>query len=181
MKKRGKIAIQVLVILIVIVLTSAVMLVLVKSGVLGVKDSSDEVLDTEFIPYGKGGSLAIKDFKFCGFVDDSYNCIGEGNKFALGDAVYFTFIVDSSTYDGDIKLVENYRVKDPNGKVVLEVDTKNDFYVNWKTNKASEKITFKDYFTIGTEDSAGKYTFELLISNSLLGKNAKLVKEFEMK
>ncbi|MAG60540.1 hypothetical protein CL619_02020, partial [archaeon] len=65
MNKKGKIVVTVLVVLGVILLTSAGMLMLIKTGMLSVKTSSESVLNTEYIPYQRTGSLAIKDFKFC--------------------------------------------------------------------------------------------------------------------
>src|SRR3989344_3324579 len=121
MNNRGSVM-EVLVLMIVVVLTSGVILLLVNTGIITVKAQSNEpILNTEFIPLGREGSLVIKEFKFCENVDESYNCINEKNSFNLGDEVHFVFKVESSTYNRDILLVENYQLVDPAGKVLLNV------------------------------------------------------------
>jgi len=178
MNKAGKLAVSILIVLIVIVLTSAVMLLLVKTGVLDVKaDNGQQVLNTEFIPYTREGRLAIQDFKFCGYVGSGYRCVGERNDFVLGDDVYFVFVVESSVYQGEVKLVENYRVKDAKGKVLFEIDNKNNYYFDAKSSKQTERVTFKDYFNIG-DLVPGKYSLELWVDNPLINKRNKIVKDF---
>tara|TARA_B100000315_G_C14539023_1_gene569917 strand:+ start:1182 stop:1727 length:546 start_codon:yes stop_codon:yes gene_type:complete len=181
MNKKGKIVVTVLVVLGVILLTSAGMLMLIKTGMLSVKTSSESVLNTEYIPYQRTGSLAIKDFKFCGLVDQYYKCIQEKNQFLLGESVHFRFVVESSVYQGQVKLVENYGVKGPNGKVQLEVNSQDNFYFNINSKKKTEKISFADYFTVGYDMPVGKYTLELILNNPLINKKTKLIKTFEIK
>ncbi|MFH1682982.1 MAG: hypothetical protein ABIA37_04250 [Candidatus Woesearchaeota archaeon] len=181
MNKNGKIALQIMIILVIVVITSALLLLLVRSGVLEVKETSGaDVLNTEFIPLAREGFLAIKDFKFCKYVDNAYECIGENPIFNLGDDVYFTFVVESSTYSGEVRLVENYRIKGPAGEILLEVDEKNNFYFNASSKKTNEEITFRDYFTVGEDMPEGDYILELIINNPLLNKQAKLMQQFEM-
>mgnify|MGYP005672969413 CR=1 FL=1 len=72
MNNKGKVIVELLVMLVVIVITSALILYLVQSGTISVKAENNQVsiLNTEFIPMGREGYLAIKDFKFCNF--DNY-------------------------------------------------------------------------------------------------------------
>ena len=74
MNKRGKVITEILVMMIVIMLTSAIILFLVQSGLITVKAEGEQapVLNTEFIPLGREGYLAVKDFKFCIYVDENY-------------------------------------------------------------------------------------------------------------
>jgi len=181
MNKKGKIVTGILMILVIVVITSAVILLLVKSGVIEVEEKEEvSVLDMGFIPYVREGFLAVKDFKFCGYVDEGYGCLGEGEEFYLGEEVHFKFIVESSTYGGDIMLVENYRVKGPTGEVLLEVDEKNNFYFDVKSKERKELITFKDYFAVGMDLAEGEYSLELLIENPLLNKKTKLIEKFSL-
>jgi len=178
MNKTGRLAMSILIVLIVIVLTSAVMLLLIKTGVLSVKiDRGEQVLNTEFVPYTREGRMSVQDFKFCGYVGSGYRCVGPGNDFTLGDDVYFVFVVESSVYQGEVKLVENYRVKNAKGKVLFEIDNKNNYYFNAKSSKQTERVTFKDYFTIN-DLVPGKYYLELWVDNPLINKRNKVVKEF---
>ncbi len=178
--KKGGIAVSVLVILGVILLTSAGMLLLIKTGILSVKESTESVLNTEFIPYQREGSLAIKDFKFCGSISSNFSCLGQGPEFDVGADVHFMFVVESTVYEGKVKLVENYRIKDAKGKVLLEADNTDNFYFDKLSNAKTEKILFKDYVSMDLSDPAGEYTLELLISNAVLNKKSTLVKKFKL-
>jgi hypothetical protein len=183
MNKKGKVAMEILVMLVVIVITSAILLLLIQGGIITVKAENEQVpiLNTEFIPMGREGYLTIKDFKFCDFVDNNYNCIGESEDFFLGSEIHFVFVVESSTYNGDIMLVENYRIKSPEGNVLLNVDEKNNFNFDITSKERKELITFKDFFIVGSELGESEYTLELVINNPLLNKKTTLVKKFKMK
>ena len=180
--KKGKLATEILVMLVVVVITSAVILLLVQSGILEVKAENEQVsvLNADFIPVTREGYLAIKDFRFCNFVDLNYNCVGEVNSFALNSEIHFLFTVESSTYNGDIMIVENYRIKGPSGEMLLEVDASNNFNFDLSSNKETEEITFKDFFIVNQGLPEGEYTLELLIENPLLTKKTTLVKKFSV-
>jgi len=182
LNERGGIAIEVLVMLIVVVVTSAIVLVLVQTGTIAVKAESQDVslLNTEFIPHGRAGSLVIKEFQFCSFIDEQYNCEFATNDFILGDEVHFLFTVESSVHDGNVMLVENYRVRGPHGNLLLDVDEKNNFHFDLISNDKKELITIADYFTVGGDLEAGEYTLELVLENPLLDKRATLSKTFTM-
>lgn len=180
--KKAKIALEVLVVLIVVVLASGTTLALVKAGVLQPKEGAGEVsvLNAEFIPMGRAGYLAIKKFQFCGFVDENYNCVDEQEEFNLGSDVYFRFVVESTTYQGEVKLVENYRIKGPDGGVLLEVENKDNYHFEVKSRKNKELVYFSDYFTVGEDLPEGEYTLELLMVNPLLDKRVTLTERFKM-
>lgn len=168
-----------MVLLIMIVLTSATVLFLVKSGVVSVRADADEVsvLNTEFIPVGREGYLTITEFQFCGSVDELYNCVNEKDTFKIGDEVHFRFAVESSTSNGEVMLVENYRLKDPSGKLLLDVDEKNNYHLNLESAKKQELITFKDYFVVNLGSEEGEYTLELVMENVLLNKKTTLTEK----
>ncbi len=178
--KKGKVATELLIMLITVVVTSAIIFLLVQGGVLTVKMEAEQtsVLNTEFIPMGREGSLAVKDFKFCGFVDLNYQCISETEEFYLGSEVHFIFIIESSTSNGDIMLVENYMVKGPEGNILLDVDEKNNFNFDIISKERQELVTFKDFFVVGEELEEGEYTLELFVENPLLNKKTTLIKKF---
>ena len=182
MNRKGKIAIEILIMLVTIVLTSAIIFILIQADVLNVKESNSEVsvLNTEFIPMGREGYLAIRELFFCDFIDESYQCISPGNNFELGNAVHFMFVVESSTYNGDIKLIKNYRIKGPSGELLLDVDEKNNFHFDISSEETTEQVTFKDYFFIGEELPVGQYSLELVIENPLLDKRTTLIKNFDV-
>ena len=171
-----------MVLLIMIVLTSATVLFLVKSGVVSVRADGEvdgrevQILDVEFIPIGREGTLAIKQFQFCDSVDELYNCVGEKDTFKIGDEIHFRFVVESSTSNGEVRLVENYRLKSPSGEVLLEVDEESNYHLNLESAKKQELITFKDYFIVNPGSEEGKYTLELVMENVLLNKKSTLIK-----
>ena len=168
-----------MVMLIVAVLTSALILSLVHFGVLSVRAESEEVsiLNTEFIPFGREGYLTVKEFDFCSSVDDKYNCLEPKEEFGYNQPINFRFVVESSSSNGEIMLIENYRLIDPNGNVLLDVDEKSNYNLDLKSSGDTELIYFKDYFVVNFGAPAGEYTLELLIENPLLTKNAALVKK----
>lgn len=186
MNKSGKVITEILVMMVVIVLTSAIILFLVQSGLITVKAEGEQpqVLNTEFIPLGREGSLAVKDFKFCVYVDENYNCLSEkdGLKegFFLGDEVHFFFVVESTTANGEIMLIENYRIKDPSGKVLIDIDAKNNYHFEMSSKDKQETVSFKDYFTLADNSESGEYTLELILENPLLNKKTTLIKPFKV-
>lgn len=180
MDKKGKVVVEVLVLMITVVMTSAIIILLVKSGVIGVQAEAEEVnvLNAEFIPMGREGFLAVKDFKFCDYVDPGYNCVNEAKEFELGSEINFLFIVESSTYNGEVMLIENYRIRSPQGNIILEVDEKNNFHFDLASDEKTELITFRDFFVVGEELEEGEYALELFLENPLLDKKTTLVKKF---
>ena len=179
MKTKGSIA-QLLGLLITVVLTSAGILLLVQAGVITVRaESTESVLNTEFI-VNRGGEIQIQDFKFCKSVDDTYNCLGEGDSFLLGEKVYFRFGVETSTYQGQVLLVENYQVKGPDGRVLIEVDQKRNFNVDFSSKESMEDVSFKDFLVTNEKDQLGEYTLDLVMENPLLNKKVTITKRFRL-
>ncbi len=174
MNRQGTILTEFLVLLIMIVLTSAIVLFLVKTGVVSVRADGEEVsvLDAEFIPLGREGYLAIKEFQFCDAVDELYDCQGEKDTFQIGEEVHFRFVVESSVSNGEVMLAENYRLKGPGGEVLLEVSEDSNYHLGLESNKKKESITFKDYFIINLGSEEGEYILELVMENPLLNKKS---------
>ena len=172
---------QLLMLIITVAFTSALILSLVQLGLITVRaDGNAEevpILNAEFLPVGREGTLAVKEFQFCRFVDEQYNCLDPKENFVLGEEVHFRFVVETSTFNGEVMLVENYRLLDPQGKVILDVDEKNNFHFDITSKEKKELITFKDYFIAGYELVEGPYTLELHLENPLMGKNIKVNKQ----
>lgn len=181
MNRKGKIAMQILIMLIVVVITSAVVFLLVQYRVIDVKEMEGaSVLNIEFIPYMREGFLVVNNFMFCGFVDENYNCMDEKEDFNLGDRIYFRFIVESSTIDGEIILVQNYQLRGPAGEVLLAVDERYNNYFRKAGNEIGNKVYFKDYIISEEKDPLGEYTLELFIENPPLNKKLTLIKKFNI-
>jgi len=173
---------ELIVLLIIIVVTSATILLLVKFNVLTLKaDGGQEpVLNAEFIPYAREGTLVVKEFSFCRSVDDAYNCLGGGAVFTFDQPVYYRFGVESSTFNGDIKIMKNYRIKGPTGDVLLDVGNDQQYEFNTISQNDKETVLFKDYFVIPSGLPAGEYTLELVVENPLLTKTTTLAQKFVM-
>lgn len=181
MNKRGKFAIEILIILIVVVITSAAIFSLVQSGLIEVKEKEEvSIIDMEFIPYVREGSLIIKDFKFCKEVGENYDCVEESRRFGKPGPVFFRFIIESTTVNGDVMLVENYRLRDAQGNVLLEVGGKDDFHLVAESDKEMQEIYFKDHLLVEEGDKEGKYILELVVENPLLNKKVTLIEGFEI-
>ncbi len=178
LNKDGKLAVQLLTFLVVAVLSSAIMLTLVQTGVLSVRaDNQPSLLDSEFIPVGRQGTLAITSFDFCRSVDETLNCVGKTEDFSVNQEVHFRFVVETTTSYGQVQIVENYRVKDANGNVILNADTEDDFYFDLETDQSQEFVTIGEYFLIS---NPGEYTLELIVKNPYLGKETTLTERFEV-
>lgn len=169
---RGNIAIQLLVLLVTVAVTSGIILWLVQSGIVTVNSESDDVsvLNAEFIPIGREGTVVIEEFQWCRDVDEQYNCQEEISHFQLGEEVHFRFIVETSTVGGYSMLIENYRLKDPAGNIILDVDQRNDYGFEVNNPKKKETVAFRDYFIVYPGSPSGAYTLELIIENPLLNK-----------
>jgi len=178
MDQQGSVIIQSLIYLVVIILSSAGVLLLINLGILTPKSSNEEILLSEFIPLGRSGELQIAEFNFCSNVDQNFDCISPKEEFSSGEEVHFNFVVESSTYDRQIMIVENYRLINPEDKVLLEVDEKNNFHFDMESNKDLERVKLKDYFILGHEEVEGEYRLELLIENPLLNKRVTLSRSF---
>src|SRR3989344_8710311 len=144
MNKKGSVLTQLLIFLVVAIFSSALVLFLVKLGVLIPDKSEESILNTELIPYGREGSLFISEFQLCGFIEN-LECISPQDEFGLGQGFYIRFAVDSSVYNGEIKLTRNYELINPNENVVLQVDEKNNYHFDTKSNNENERVIITDF------------------------------------
>ena len=180
MNKKASAIVEIFIILVVIVLTSALVLFLVKTGILTIKNQANQppILNTEFIPYAREGTLTISEFAFCSYVNEQYQCLDPKNHFTIGEDAYFRYTIDTTPYYGDVMIIENYRLISASNKVMLDVDLKKNFQYDSSSDQQIESIFFKDYFTVGKGIPSGEYTLELHIENPLLNKKTTLTKTF---
>jgi hypothetical protein len=181
MNVKANLAVKVLSFLVVVIVTSALVLILVKTGIVSVKAEHEpvQVLNKEFLPSRNSGHLNIREFSFCNFIDDDFNCdIKE--SFNFGDDVYFKYVVDSTVFDNQVLVVKNYRVRSPSGQLLLDADSKDNFYVDIRSEKRDELVSFKDFFTLLGSGETGFYSLELIIENPLIEKRAVLSEKFEV-
>ncbi|MBU1111563.1 MAG: hypothetical protein ABIG93_03665 [archaeon] len=185
MNKKATIAKEALVVLVTVVLTSAAVFGLVKLGLLNVEETQTSntgasMLNTEFMPFGRGGNVVIQNFKFCDEYSSATGCNTAALNFLPGDEVHFFFEVLTTPYYGDIILVENYRLISPSGKVLLEVEEENNYYYETTSNKDEETVYYSDYFILSNEDYPGTYTLDLVIENPMLEKEVVYSKTFDV-
>ncbi|MBT3298547.1 hypothetical protein HN385_06480 [archaeon] len=182
--KKGAIAIEALVVLVTIVITSSVIFTLVSLGVVGVDESSavaqSDLLNTEFLGMGRSGQIVVDNFRFCSSNGALSGCLIESYYFYPGDEVHFFFEVESSTYADEIMIVENYELIGPDGGIILSVEAENDYYYEMESSKSTELVYFKDYFTLGSRSSSGEYTLNLYLNNPLIDKSTTLTKTFNV-
>ncbi len=188
---KGGLAIESLVLLVVVLFTSAAVFYLVQIGVVSVEGSDsvssesaalqDQFLNVEFLPIAKGGTLALQEFTLC-YSDDMYSegisCSEERELFFPDGEVHFTYEVISSSYLGEIELTENYRLIGPDDEVILDVSEVSDIEYEASADEEVELVYFHDYFFLGDDVEPGEYTLELIITNTLINKEAVLYKEF---
>ncbi len=176
---KGTIAVQVVIILLVAALTSGIMLLLVHLGVLS-SDSGNEVdvLNAQFVPLERSGDVQVRQVDFCKYVDTQFACYQKSDTFAVGEDVYLRFLVESSTFQGQIMLMRNYRIVDPAGDIIMDLEQQNSYIFEQQSGKDSESVAFADYFSLGDSPAVGEYQVEILIENPLLDKRVTLVKRF---
>lgn len=182
MNKKGGMVKEFLLVLVTVVFTSAIVFTLVSAGVLEVDQSSGStsMLNTEFLPFGRGGELAVDNFRFCDFESNLDGCWEETELFYSGEEVHFAFEVISSTYMGKLVLIENYQLLDPEEEIILSVESENDYYYEIESSKERETIYFTDYFILGSDMGPGTYTVNLFVENQLLEKELVLTKTFQV-
>lgn len=180
MNSKASSAIELLLILVAVVLTSAVILFLVQKGLINVKATANNqpILNTEFIPFAREGALAIKEFNFCSFVNEQYQCIEQKQTFARGEEVHFRFVIETTPSNGAVKIAENYRISNPSGEIILDANTENNFNYDTTSNQNKESIVFKDYFTLGFGLQPGIYSLDLILENPYLTKKVTYTKTF---
>lgn len=182
MFKQGKIEVEVFAVLITMVFTSAVILFLVYSGTIEVKEgiSSEPVLNAEFLPAGREGVLAIKEFDFCSYVDENLNCLAEQDEFGKAENVYVRFVVESSVTGGQAMLLRNYEMRNPLGEIILQAEQNNAYNFELSSARSTENVVFGEYFVIGEDAVAGEYTLDVIIENQLIEKKITLTKTFKV-
>ena len=180
MRKEGRIEIELFVVLITIVITSAVILLLVKSGTIEVKEDvvTEPVLNMEFLPAGKEGVLAVKDFAFCSYLDENSNCITRQEEFSRNELVYVWFVVESTVTDGQVLLLRNYEMRNPLGEVVLQAEQKNAYNLELSSGRKTENVVFGEFFVLGEDIISGEYPLNIIIENALLNKKITVTKKF---
>ncbi len=182
MDKKGGMVMVLLLMLVVIVITIAVVLLLVRAEVIAVRPEYGEVplLDAEFVPVGGEGVLVVKEFQFCGRVNEQYQCLEPKETFTVGEEVHFQFTVESSTFNQGVIIIENYRLLDPQGRIILDLDSRPDFLFEAASQARSGLVAFHDYFLTGQGLVEGEYTLELHLENPLIGKKVTAVKNFKL-
>ncbi len=171
---------ELLVLFVVVILTSGVLLLLVHTGVITVKAQEDvPVLNTEFIPLSREGALVVKDFSFCRSVEGT-NCLNPAGYFVPGEEIHFTYTVETSATEGQVMLVQNYRVKDPSGVPFIEARQEDNYYMEKNDAGDTEEISLADYFIIHPGSEEGEYTVELVLENPLLNKKVTVSRTFSL-
>ena len=178
--KKGEFAKEALLMLVTIAITSALVFSLVQFGFIEVSGqaSNDDFLNAEFVPYERSGELTIRNFRFCDKTNSESGCLVEQNIFQLGEEVHFFFDVASSVYGGDLVLTENFRLIDPSGRILLEVNNQDNFNIERKSGENVEFISLKDGIFLDAKEIPGVYTLELIIENPVTNKKATLTKQF---
>ena len=120
----------------------------------------------------------MKEVAFCSYVDENLNCVRQQQEFSALENVYVRFVVESSTFDQQVILLRNYRIKNPFGEVVLEADQKNVYNFEVASAQDTEEVVFADFFVMGADALPGEYTLDVIVENSLLGKKVTASKKF---
>ncbi len=171
MNKKALTSSEGIVVAIIILLVVTTMFLLSYLGVIPARKYEPvEVLQADFIPYQREGKLSITEVKLCEALDTQKNCINEKTTFTKPTTVSIRAVVETSPTNGKVFLLENYRVRGPDGLVILTADS--DLPFEMDSSLASQEVLFTDFFSLAEDLSAGPYTFELVITNPLLNQEA---------
>lgn len=178
-KKKGGVLVQFLVFMIVVVFISAIMIFLLKSGVLSVKEPQNDVpnvLNTEFfIGNNDKENFLVNNFEICSSLEN-FNC-GNKGEFWIGDEVFYKYYFQSPTINNQVMIIEEYQVLNSN-KEILFAQQKN---FNFNSDKELETRNMKNSFFLENEFPTGEYILRLEINNLLLRKKVTLEKKFKIK
>lgn len=176
MNNKASVIVNIMVFLVIIVITSGILLLLLNVGVLKTKTSTENVLNTEFLPGAREGTLGIASLQLCADVVN-YECIIEKDYFFTEDTVYFLAKVQTTSYNGEIQLIENYRLLSPSEKILVDADKKDNFHYALASNQ-NEEVVITDSFSLGGNSEVGEYSLEFVIENPLLGKEITITRTF---
>jgi hypothetical protein len=161
---------QIIIVLIVVVFTSALILFLIKTDIISPKEQSDvDVLNSQFLYARESGELKVNFIKTCEQVTNNFECINEKSDFIFGDEIHFLLAIESPAYNGKINLVENYEVKNPNKQLILAADPKDNYYFEKEVITPIDYIYFNDFVTINSGED-GEYVATFMVKNEQLGK-----------
>lgn len=179
---KGSVWLQVIVIVGVAALTTAIMLLLIHFDVLSpqAQEQQVNVLNAEFIPLERTGDLQIRQVDLCNYVDTKFNCYNKTELFQRDDNIYLRFLVESSVYQGEIMIARNYRVINPEGNIILDLEQQNSYTFRQESPKESQAVAFADYFTLGNNPQIGQYQIEIIVENPLLNKKVTIIKRFDV-
>jgi hypothetical protein len=178
-QERSAVPFDILLFLAIVVITSAVLLSLLHFGILTLQDRADaDLLNTEFIPFERDGTMIISKFEFCSEVDSTYTCINPKDVFRFGEQIHFRVLVRSDPVNSIIRLEENYRIIGPQSQIFLEVGDRDAFLFEKAAEGDAELVAIADSFTIDSTLPTREYTLELFIENPLLNKKTTISRTF---
>jgi hypothetical protein len=170
--KQASVMVKLVVFLIVIVITSSIVLLLVRTGVVDQTNSNENVLNIDFIPITTG-DLNIRSVILCGSLEE-FECL-ESEEFSVGEKVNVLFLVETDVDAGRVLLVRSYKVTNANGEVVFASSGKNNVVFEETSEKSAELVGFSDSFT---PSGSGEFTLDAIIENPILGKKVTASKRF---
>ncbi len=129
---------------------------------------------------GYNPKLEIKNFRFCYDAQAKEGCEEEVNSFFPGEEVFFFFEVKAETLNGSLQLIENYKLIDYNGAVLINNDQEYDKFYEMESNNSEELVYYYDSIKLTEEQELGNYSIELFIENGLTGDKATTKKSFEV-
>ncbi len=181
-QERSAVPFDILLFLAIVVITSAVLLSLLSFGFITLKDQPPaQILNTEFIPFERDGTMVISTFEFCSSVDLAYACINPKDTFKFGEPIHFRILIQSDPVNNIIRLEENYRIKGPQNQIFLEIGDREAFQFEKTTGNDAQNVIIADSFTIDSDLPQGEYTLDLFIENPLLQKTTTLSRPFTVR
>ena len=134
-------------------------------------------ISVTYLFFSNKSTLELKEFSTCKTISEDYVC-SEKNVFNFGDKIMLLFIVESSSKDGQINLIENYVVRNTKREIIYDSSSKESFELNIKTDKKKESVSAVDAFFVHGSDEYGEYEVELTVKNPIFEKEIKEIKTF---
>lgn len=179
MNKKAFTAMEGVVVGIILLLIVTTMFLLSYLGVIPQrKYENTEVLQADFIPYVREGKLVITDLKLCEALDAQKNCVNEKTTFTTPATVSVRAVVETTSTNGKVFLLENYVVRRADGTVVMAADS--DLPFEMDSQMDNQQVLFTDFFTVSESMPTGRYTFELIVKDQLMNREVTAVRELKV-
>ena len=178
MNKNGKVVVEILIFMIAVVMISAGVLFLIKTGFLNPQPENSEVnlLNTEFLPTGRDAGISLMEFDVCSYIQTNLFC-SKKDYFYTGETVFVRLIVGTSFTNGEAILDRKYTLLNSENQNILTLEASDNYQISVGND---EPLMVTDEFILPEDLEEGTYLLDVLIENPLINKKVSGKKELAL-